>query len=99
MTKTPSLKTRIRAAKPDAAEPFAPRRRRLADEAKITWLVTENPMQQGRKNHDRFAKRLGARTIGEALATGSMIGDLVYDHEHRHIEVEGLPPVPAPANE
>ena len=106
MAKT-ALRTRIRNATPGpgAGEPFAPtpapkpRRRRLDDAAKITWLVDKNPMQQGKKNFERFAKRMGAKTVAEALATGSSIGDLVYDHAHKFIVIEGLPPVPEPASE
>ena len=100
-----SLRTRIRNATPGpgAADPAtpapAPRRRRLADDARITWLRDDNPMTPGRKNYDRYAARMGCGTVGEALKAGSSIGDIVYDHEHRYIEVEGLPPVPAPASE
>ena len=67
------------------------RRSSLNREATIVWHVNANPMKPGKKNYDRFAARMGSRTVGEALDKGATTGDLIYDHEHGYLQIAGQP--------
>ena len=78
------------AAKPAAkkAAPAGGRAPTLADDAKITLLVKENPKREGCAAYERFNAYFTVKTVAEALAAGLTRKDLAWDIAHGHISVK-----------
>lgn len=74
------------AAKKEA--PAGGRAPTLADEAKITLLVKENPKREGCAAYERFNAYFTVKTVAEALAAGLTRKDLAWDIAHGHISVK-----------
>lgn len=64
-------------------------------EAKISWLITENPRSPTKATFARFAKYFGAGTVGDYMAQGGTKGDLLWDLRSGFLTVEGLSLGPA----
>ena len=60
----------------------------LADDAKITLLVKENPKREGCAAYERFNAYFTVKTVAEALAAGLTRKDLAWDIAHGHISVK-----------
>lgn len=80
----------VSAAKPAAKKeaPAGGRAPTLADEAKITLLVKENPKREGCAAYERFNAYFTVKTVAEALAAGLTRKDLAWDIAHGHISVK-----------
>ncbi len=80
----------VAAAKPAAKKeaPAGGRAPTLADEAKITLLVKENPKREGCAAYERFNAYFTVKTVAEALAAGLTRKDLAWDIAHGHISVK-----------
>lgn len=74
--------------KPAKAEAAGGRAPTLADESKITLLVTENPKREGSAAHERFQAYFTVKTVAQALAAGLTRKDLAWDIAHNHISVK-----------
>lgn len=74
--------------KPAKAEAAGGRAPPLADESKITLLVTENPKREGSAAHERFQAYFTVKTVAQALAAGLTRKDLAWDIAHNHISVK-----------
>lgn len=80
----------VAAAKPEAKKeaPIGGRAPTLADEAKITLLVKENPKREGCAAYERFNAYFTVKTVAQALAAGLTRKDLAWDIAHGHISVK-----------
>lgn len=80
----------VTAAKPAAKKeaPAGGRAPTLAEEAKITLLVKENPKREGCAAYERFQAYFTVKTVAEALASGLTRKDLAWDIAHGHISVK-----------
>lgn len=74
------------AAKKEA--PAGGRAPTLADDAKITLLVKENPKREGCAAYERFNAYFTVKTVAQALAAGLTRKDLAWDIAHGHIAVK-----------
>lgn len=75
------------AATSTAAKPTTARAGKHADDAKVSWLVKDNPRAKGSETHARFAKYFGVKTVGEYFAKGGTSGDLRWDLAHKYLTV------------
>lgn len=62
----------------------------IKPEAKITWLVTENPRSKGRATYDRFQAYLGTPSVADYLAAGGTRGDLNWDLRAGYLTIENV---------
>ena len=62
---------------------------KVAESAKITRLVLQNPKKPGSAAHDRFALYATCATVGEFLARGGTRADLTHDVRKGYISVVG----------
>ena len=78
------------AVKPEAKKeaPIGGRAPTLADDAKITLLVKENPKREGCAAYERFNAYFTVKTVAQALAAGLTRKDLAWDIAHGHISVK-----------
>ena len=78
------------AVKPEAKKeaPAGGRAPTLADDAKITLLVKENPKREGCAAYERFNAYFTVKTVAQALAAGLTRKDLAWDIAHGHISVK-----------
>ena len=60
----------------------------LADDAKITLLVKENPKREGCAAYERFNAYFTVKTVAQALEAGLTRKDLAWDIAHGHISVK-----------
>lgn len=74
--------------KPAKAEAAGGRAPPLADESKITLLVTENPKREGCAAYERFNAYFTVKTVAQALEAGLTRKDLAWDIAHGHISVK-----------
>lgn len=74
--------------KPAKAEAAGDRAPPLADESKITLLVTENPKREGCAAYERFNAYFTVKTVAQALEAGLTRKDLAWDIAHGHISVK-----------
>ena len=74
------------AAKPASAA-TAKKSGAYVPEAKITWIVKENPRTKGFDTYKRFEKYFGAKTVADYLAKGGTMADLRADIDRKYLSV------------
>ena len=71
----------------EKGSPAVPRQPKIAETAKLVWLVTENPKRVGSESHARFEGYFKTKTVAAFLEAGGSRADLANDSAKGYLEI------------